>query len=88
VENLPVFAAIVLVAAAARLSPPAFGALSVTVMIARVLQSLTHALLAETNRTVALRFTLFFVQIAAMVGMLAELATAAMHLPPLAEARP
>lgn len=84
VENLPVFAAVVLVAAAARLSPPGFDALSAVVMAARVLQTLTHALLAETNRTVALRFGLFFVQILAMIGMAAGLAATAAQAQPLA----
>jgi uncharacterized membrane protein YecN with MAPEG domain len=77
VENLPVFAAIVLVAAAAGLNPRGFAALSVVVMTARVLQTLTHALLPETNRTVALRFGLFFTQVVAMVAMAVELAAAA-----------
>jgi uncharacterized membrane protein YecN with MAPEG domain len=79
VENLPVFAAIVLVAAAARLSPPAFGALSAAVMAARVLQTLTHTLFAETNRTIAVRFAWFFVQVMAMIAMAVELALVAGH---------
>jgi uncharacterized membrane protein YecN with MAPEG domain len=77
VENLPVFAAVVLVAAAARLSPPAFGALSAAVVAARVLQTLTHTLFAETNRTIAVRFAMFLVQILAMLAMTGALAAAA-----------
>jgi uncharacterized membrane protein YecN with MAPEG domain len=79
VENLPVFAAVILVAAAARLSPPGFGALSAVVMTARVLQTLTHTLFAETNRTIAMRFSLFFVQIVAMIGMIAGIAATSAH---------
>ncbi|MBV9996880.1 MAG: MAPEG family protein [Caulobacteraceae bacterium] len=77
VENLPVFGAIVLVGAVARLSPAGFGALSALVMAGRVLQTTTHALLPETNRTVALRFGFFFLQVLAMIAMSAELAAAA-----------
>jgi uncharacterized membrane protein YecN with MAPEG domain len=77
IENLPVFAAIVLVAAVARLTPPGFGALSVAVVAARVPQTLTHTLFAESNRTIAIRFSLFTLQVLAMVGMIAGLAAAA-----------
>jgi uncharacterized membrane protein YecN with MAPEG domain len=77
VENLPVFGAIVLVAAAARLNPLGFAALSVVVMTARILQTLAHAMLPETNRTVALRFGLFLTQVVAMVAMAVALAAAA-----------
>ena len=77
-ENLPVFSAIVLAAATAGLSPAGFGTLSVVVMAARVLQTLTHMLLAESNRTVAVRFGFFFVQVIAMIIMAALVAAAAL----------
>jgi uncharacterized membrane protein YecN with MAPEG domain len=77
VENLPVFGALVLAAAAARLNPWGYDTLSVAVMSARVLQTLTHTLFFETNRTVAVRFGFFFVQVIAMVWMAGSLALAA-----------
>lgn len=69
VENLPVFAAIVLVASAARLSPPNFSALSVAVVGARFLQTTVHMILPENNATIAMRFTFFLVQVLAMIAM-------------------
>jgi hypothetical protein len=43
--------------------------LSATTMVARDCQTLTHALFSETNRTVAVRFGFFLVQIIAMLTM-------------------
>jgi uncharacterized MAPEG superfamily protein len=77
VENLPVLGAIVLIAAAAGLHPPGFGALAAVVLTARVLQTLTHTIWPETDRTVALRFGFFFVQIISMIAMAVELAAGA-----------
>jgi len=76
IENLPVFAAIVLVAACAHVAPAPMGALAVAVLAARIVQSSIHMLLPETNTTVALRFSFFFIQIAAMIAMAILLATA------------
>jgi uncharacterized MAPEG superfamily protein len=69
VENLPVFAAIVLVASAAHINPPTMGALAVTVMAARIVQTTVHMLLTETNATVGVRFSFFLVQMLAMIAM-------------------
>jgi hypothetical protein len=77
VENLPVFAAIVLAAAVAGLHPPGFGALSVTVMGARVCQTLIHMLWPVTDRTVSFRFGMFMVQMLSMTAMAVELAITA-----------
>jgi uncharacterized MAPEG superfamily protein len=77
-ENLPVFAAIVLVASTAHLNPPPLGALSVATMTARVFQTSVHMLLPETTATVALRFTLFLVQVLAMITMVVLIARAAL----------
>jgi len=52
------------------------GALAVAVLAARIVQSSIHMLLPETNTTVALRFSFFFIQIAAMIAMGILLATA------------
>jgi len=69
-ENLPVFGAIVLVAASARLAVPAFGTLAVVVMAARLAQTTIHMAVPETNTTIALRFAAFLVQILAMTAMI------------------
>ncbi len=69
VENLPVFAAVVLVAAAANLSPPYLGALAVATVAARVAQSSVHMLLPETNASVAVRFGFFLLQVVAIGAM-------------------
>jgi uncharacterized membrane protein YecN with MAPEG domain len=69
IENLPVFGAIVLTAAVADLTPPHMGALAVTTMAARIVQSSVHMLLPETNRTIGVRFTFFLLQVVAMIAM-------------------
>lgn len=68
-ESLPVYAAIVVVLTATGLSSPWLDALAVTILVARVFQSLTHILLPETNRAVALRFSFFFLQLVCMGWM-------------------
>ncbi len=69
VENLPVFAAIVLTASLAKLTTPLFGTLCVVTMIARIGQSLVHMTLPESNASIAVRFTFFLAQIIAMFAM-------------------
>lgn len=69
VENLPVFAAVVLTAAAARLDPPGFGALAVATVVARVAQSSIHMLLPVSNPAVAVRFAFFLIQVMTMIAM-------------------
>ena len=81
VENLPVFAALVLIAEVARLAPPQLGALAAAVLCARVGQSLTHMLLPETSAAVAVRFAFFAVQVLAMLAMAALIAGAAAAAP-------
>ena len=69
IENLPVFAAIVLTAAAARLDPPNFGALAAATVAARVVQSSIHMLLPVSNPMVAARFSFFLIQVMTMIAM-------------------
>jgi len=69
VENLPVFAGIVLVATVAHLDSPAIGQLAALTLAARILQTAVHTLLAETDRTIAARFVFFLVQLLAMFAM-------------------
>lgn len=69
VENLPVYGAIVVVATAAGAGGTTLDVLAVVVLAGRILQTLVHVIFPESNLTVGLRFTFFFVQIAAMIWM-------------------
>ncbi len=77
-ENLPLFAAIVLVGAVRGLTPPGMDALAVTTVGARVGQTAVHVLLPERNATIAARFLFFFLQVVAMSAMGVLLACAAL----------
>jgi uncharacterized MAPEG superfamily protein len=77
-ENLPVFAALVLIGQTAHLSPPHMDGLAVTTFVARIAQSCIHTLLPETNASIAARFSCLLVQLLAMGAMAALLAMAAL----------
>ena len=79
VENLPVYAAIVLVAETARLQPSHMDVLALCFIICRIVQSSIHILLPETNSTVAIRFTFFSVQVVAMIWMMTSMASLGLH---------
>lgn len=79
IENLPVFAAIVLTATVAHVAPANMGWLAVAVLAARIPQTSIHMLLPETNATVGVRFSFFTVQIVAMIAMGAEIAMGALR---------
>lgn len=68
-ESLPVYGAIVLALHTAGATSPLLDALAVALLVARVLQSLTHILLEETDRAVLIRFSFFAVQLACMIWM-------------------
>jgi len=63
VENLPVFGAIVFALTVSMTGSPTTDVLCVVVVIARVLQSLTHVAFVQGNRVVSIRFTFFLIQI-------------------------
>jgi uncharacterized MAPEG superfamily protein len=63
VENLPVFAAIVLAISAVEVEGSMVDSLSTIVVIARICQSLVHVSHAQTDVFVAVRFSLFSVQL-------------------------
>lgn len=69
VENLPVFAVMVLIPTVTGLKVPYLDVLAVVTMGGRIAQSLVHLLLPETNATVGWRFTFFLVQVLAMIAM-------------------
>lgn len=74
VENLPVFAAIVLALCASEVGGPVVNCLSVAVLVARVLQSCVHICLVQTNGVVTVRFTFFFVQLVSFLTLIAVVA--------------
>jgi uncharacterized MAPEG superfamily protein len=69
VENVPLFASVVLVATLAQVHGPTMDRFAETVLIARVGQSLAH-LSSGSNLAVNVRFTCFLIQIACLVGMM------------------
>ena len=70
VENLPVFAAIVLATQASGLHSATLDVLSAGVVAARVVQTSAH-LASGSNAAIAVRSTFFSVQLAAFVWMVA-----------------
>jgi uncharacterized MAPEG superfamily protein len=73
VENLPVYAAIVVVATLTGHHGRLFDVLSVAVLGARICQTLVHVSFVQTARAVSYRFSLFTVQLLAMAWMIASI---------------
>jgi uncharacterized MAPEG superfamily protein len=71
VENLPVFAAIVLALCASGVGGPLVNALSIAILSARVLQSSVHICLVQTNKVVTVRFTFFLIQLLSFLALIA-----------------
>jgi uncharacterized MAPEG superfamily protein len=71
VENLPVFGAIVLVITAIGLEGHIVDYLCVTVLIARVCQSLVHISRVQTDAVVSLRFSFFSIQLVCFFALIA-----------------
>jgi len=69
IENLPVYGAIVLVAHFAQLDDSLLDMFAITLLIARVVQSLVHICFVQTNTAVSVRFSFFFVQFVCMAAM-------------------
>jgi len=69
VENLPVYAAIVVALLAARAGGPIMDGLAITILAARICQSSIHLLMEQTNTVAAIRFAFFFVQAMSMIAM-------------------
>ena len=78
VENLPVFAAIVLALYAGEVASPTVNVLTVVILAARIMQSLVHVCLVQTNTVVAVRFGFYFVQIVGFLWLIA-ICVAAVH---------
>lgn len=71
VENLPVFAAIVIAITATGLQGSVVDTLCVIVLIARVCQSAVHISRPQTDRVVAVRFLFFSVQLVCFLTLIA-----------------
>jgi uncharacterized MAPEG superfamily protein len=69
VENLPVYAAVVVAIVATGIDRPLLDALAVVLLAARVCQTVTHIAFESTNVAVAVRFVFFVTQLVCMVGM-------------------
>ena len=75
VENLPLFGAVVLVAAVAGVRAPILDTLARTYLAARIGQSVTHVA-SGSALAVNVRFTFFLVQLGCLVGFLLAIGNA------------
>ena len=69
VENLPVFGAIVFGLYAGNVAGGLVNGLAVAVLVARIMQSLVHVSLVQTNLVASVRFGFFAVQIASFLWL-------------------
>jgi len=69
VENLPVFAAIVVAMLASGVRGPTLDHLAIALLVARVCQTLTHILCPPTNTAIGVRFAFFLIQVVCMFWM-------------------
>jgi len=70
IENLPVFGAIVFGLHVANVASPWVDALTVTVLVARVFQSLVHVSFVHTDTVASARFGFYFVQFVCFVWLI------------------
>ena len=76
VENLPVYAAVVVALMATSVQSRAVDGLAVTMLAARVGQTVTHIVMPPTNAVTTLRFALFFLQVSCIIGITVIIAVA------------
>lgn len=69
IENLPVFGAIALALHVGGVRGAAVNYLSISVLVARVMQSLIHVCLVQTNAVASVRFVFFFVQLVSFISL-------------------
>ncbi len=77
VENLPVFAAIVLCATAARADGRLLDLLAGAILVARIGQTTVHLAFAPSDLAASVRFAFYFVQAICMLAMAASVAVLA-----------
>jgi len=68
-ENLPLYAALVVAIVATGAVHPVLDALALVMMVARVGQTVTHIVFMQTRLAVSVRFTLFCTQVVCMVAI-------------------
>jgi len=73
-ENLPVFGALVFALYAGDVASATVNVLTVAILAARIMQSLVHVCLLQTNAVVSVRFGFFFVQIVSFLWLVAIIA--------------
>ena len=71
IENLPVFGAIVFALYAGDVANATVNMLAVAILAARIMQSLVHVCLVQTNTVASVRFGFFFVQIVSFLWLIA-----------------
>ena len=71
VENLPVFGAIVFALYVSGVGGATVDSVSLVILAARVVQSLVHVCLVQTNAVASVRFTFFLVQVAGFLWLIA-----------------
>jgi uncharacterized MAPEG superfamily protein len=69
VENLPVYAAVVVAIVASGARSFTLDRLAVVLLVSRVLQTVTHVAFVQTDAVVGVRFAFFLIQIVCLVGM-------------------
>jgi uncharacterized MAPEG superfamily protein len=77
VENLPVFAAIVLCATAAGADSRLLDLLAGTILVARICQTTVHLALTPSDLSASVRFAFFFMQAICMLAVAAAIAVSA-----------
>lgn len=75
IENLSVYAAIVVVLSFMGLDTPVLDNLAIAIIVARVAQSLIHVFINQTRPVIMVRFTFFLVQIVAFIWMIIIVST-------------
>jgi len=71
VENLPVLGAIVFALYVSGVAGPGVNIAAVAILPARIVQSLVHVCLVQTNRAVSFRFSFFMVQVVCFLWLIA-----------------
>ena len=79
IENLPVFGAVVAGLTASQLTTPMIDALSIAIVLARIVQSTVHVCFVHTNTIASVRFGFYFVQFICFVWLTGVIAAA--HIP-------
>jgi uncharacterized MAPEG superfamily protein len=77
IENLPVFGAIVFALYVGNVASALVSALTVAILVARILQSLVHVCFVQTNAVASVRFAFFAVQITGFLWLVAIIVTSA-----------